>query len=77
MPGQPLIRAASRCWRLVIVGIGLAGLAAAGLLWQPSSEAGGTAFEPIVTAIVKDKQLQVAIILPMDTLGRSSGTLAA
>ncbi len=75
MPGQPLTRAASRRWRLGILGVGLAALAAAGLLWQPSSEAGGTPFEPLVTAIAKDKQLEVGVAFPKETAREINGTL--
>jgi hypothetical protein len=54
----------------------LAALGAAVLLWHPSSEAGGAPFDPLVTAIAKDKQLQIAVALPKETAQRVSGTLA-
>jgi hypothetical protein len=53
----------------------LAALAGAGLLWQTSSEAGGSAFEPQVTAFQKDQQLQVAVVLTRDASKRLSGEL--
>src|SRR5258708_2626213 len=67
--------AAIRRWRLGVVGILLAILCAAGLLWQTSSEAGGAPMEPQVAAFVKDNQIQLAVALSKETPQRLNGEL--
>ncbi len=66
---------AARGWRLAVLGVVLAMLWATGMLWQTASEAGGAALEPQVAAIVKDKQLVVAVALGKETPQRLTGTL--
>lgn len=67
--------AAARRVRLGVIGILLAALCAAGLLWQTSSEAGGAPLEPQVAAFVKDNQIQLAVALSKETPQRLNGEL--
>src|ERR1043166_2918302 len=67
---------AARSWRISAVGLALAALWAASLLWDSATEAGGLPFEPQVAALPKDGQLQIAVALPKENAAKLSGTLA-
>ena len=67
--------AAGRRWRLGVIGILLAAMCAAGMLWQTSSEAGGAPLDPQIAAFAKDNQIQLAIALSKETPQRLNGEL--
>jgi hypothetical protein len=77
MSGQRSNIASGSLWRLAVVGGFLAVAGVSSLLWQGVTQAGGGALEARTVAVVKDKQLQLAVLVGKDPSQRLTGTLAA